>query len=150
MHSIPGGLISLEKSHRYLQKFVILFLTMIKVLIAYKLCGTRFQFGNDNLCALCVCTTLLNIAINMVSGCTSSYELDRYPDMEHINTQVAEQSNSLLARLKGMLSYMTEDNFVRHLKMFLAYRNIPRRLNYTEPVSSSEKIILKHSKVCRR
>ena len=86
----------------------------------------------------------------MVSGCTSSYELDRYPDMEHINTQVAEQSNSLLARLKGMLSYMTEDNFVRHLKMFLAYRNIPRRLNYTEPVSSSEKIILKHSKVCRR
>lgn len=36
---------------------------------------------------------------------------------------MTEQRNSTLRRLKASLSYMTQDNFMTHLKLFLWFRN---------------------------
>lgn len=56
-------------------------------------------------------------------GCSSAYNSSRYPEMDTVNTQVAEQRNSVLQRIKSALSYMNQENFMHHCKFFLWYRN---------------------------
>ena len=46
-----------------------------------------------------------------------------YSEMDTVNTQVAEQRNSVLQRIKSALSYMNQENFMHHCKFFLWYRN---------------------------
>ena len=87
--------------------------------------------------ALVVLTTDFNCFV----GCCSSYDVRQHSDLDGVNTQVAEQSNSLLNRLKGMVSYMTEDNFLTHVKMFLAYRNTVRGYTASEPCEGEAAII---------
>ena len=58
-------------------------------------------------------------------GCSSGYNLSKYPgfDMGAINSQVNEQANAGLQRIKAHISYMKEDNFMFHVKLFLALTN---------------------------
>ena len=58
-------------------------------------------------------------------GCSSGYNLKNYStfDMTAINSQVNEQANAGLQRIKSHVSYMKEDNFVFHIKLFLALTN---------------------------
>eukprot|EP00112_Aurelia_sp_Birch-Aquarium-sp1_P017171 Seg3960.3 transcript_id=Seg3960.3/GoldUCD/mRNA.D3Y31 product="hypothetical protein" protein_id=Seg3960.3/GoldUCD/D3Y31 len=58
------------------------------------------------------------------TGCSGGYNMATYPDYKHINSQINEQMNSCLKRIKPSLSYMRHDHFVDHTKLFLAYRNI--------------------------
>ncbi|XP_078586099.1 uncharacterized protein LOC144867969 [Branchiostoma floridae x Branchiostoma japonicum] len=39
-------------------------------------------------------------------GCSVGYQLSRYPQYDNVNSQVVEQCNSALKKLKGQLSYM--------------------------------------------
>ena len=59
-------------------------------------------------------------------GCTSGYCLDKYPsqDIAQINSQINEQANAGLQRIKAQLSYMSLDNFIFHLSLFLAIKNV--------------------------
>ena len=50
-----------------------------------------------------------------------SYKRD--PTIRHINSQVNEQANVGLQRLKAQLAYMSPDNFIMHLKLYLALKN---------------------------
>ena len=54
-------------------------------------------------------------------GCSSGYCLDSYKSMDicGINSQVNEQANSGLQRIKGQLAYMKQNNFVFTLSLFL-------------------------------
>ncbi|XP_041931359.1 uncharacterized protein LOC121694974 isoform X1 [Alosa sapidissima] len=72
------------------------------------------------------------------SGCNAGYQLDVYLQHQDINSQLAEQSNSLLKKLKSQLSYMNRDNFIGHLRLFLWHKSrkiinnmrvIPRQFN---------------------
>ncbi len=42
-------------------------------------------------------------------------------------TQVVEQANAGLGRLKHSLAYMAPDNFMRHAMLYLAMRNIQKK-----------------------
>ncbi len=57
-------------------------------------------------------------------GCSSGYSLDQYKTMNDINSQVNEQANAGIKRIRGQLAYMTVDNFVFHLALFLAIKNL--------------------------
>lgn len=60
------------------------------------------------------------------SACAIGYCLNRYKTDENlisINSQVNEQLNACLVKLRTSLSYMNYDKFVRCLKLFLAFRN---------------------------
>ncbi|KAL3868428.1 hypothetical protein ACJMK2_041236 [Sinanodonta woodiana] len=57
------------------------------------------------------------------TACGPSYELKAYPQFSKLNSQVVEQSNSRLQRLKGSLSYMTQNNFMKHCKFYLWGQN---------------------------
>ena len=52
------------------------------------------------------------------------YKLDSYPQFDAINSQVVEQSNSLLKIIKGSLSYMNAQHFIHHLKFFMWQKNM--------------------------
>ncbi|XP_062381987.1 uncharacterized protein LOC134069870 isoform X2 [Sardina pilchardus] len=64
------------------------------------------------------------------SACSSGYNTNRYPQFGNINTQVAEQYNAKLKRLKHHLPYMAKQHFLQHLKLYLWYhsRNVARKL----------------------
>ncbi|XP_063427966.1 uncharacterized protein LOC134711349 isoform X2 [Mytilus trossulus] len=57
-------------------------------------------------------------------GCHIGYNLDNYLQYKWINSQVAEQRNSTLKKLKSMLSYMNLKNFTTHCNFFLWFRNM--------------------------
>jgi hypothetical protein len=68
------------------------------------------------------------------TACTAGYCMDTYrtnADIRQINSQVNEQGNAGLQRLKGQLSYQTPANFIFHVKLYLALTNesIIRNLN---------------------
>ena len=58
-----------------------------------------------------------------IAGCSNTYELKSYPQFKDLNSQVVEQFNSQIKKLKGMISYMTKDNFFKHLKLFVWGKN---------------------------
>ena len=41
-----------------------------------------------------------------------------------VNSQINEQANSGLQRIKGYIAYMKADNFKFHVKLFLACKNM--------------------------
>jgi len=44
-------------------------------------------------------------------------------DLKSLNSQVNEQANAGIARIKGQLAYMLPDNFMFHCALFLAMKN---------------------------
>lgn len=56
-------------------------------------------------------------------GCVLGYKALLYPFLSHINTQLVEQNNAKLKKLKSSLSYMTEENFMNSVKFFLHFCN---------------------------
>ncbi|XP_028394477.1 uncharacterized protein LOC114518672 [Dendronephthya gigantea] len=57
------------------------------------------------------------------TGCSSAYHISCYPDYDYLNSQIAEQSNSGLKKIKGPLSYMNDENFSRHCSFYLWFKN---------------------------
>lgn len=57
-------------------------------------------------------------------GCHVGYNLSIYLQHREVNTQVAEQRNATLKKLKSMLSYMNIENFTNHLKLFMWFRSM--------------------------
>ena len=59
-------------------------------------------------------------------GCSSGYCLDNYqhPEIKAINSQINEQANSNLQHIKGQVAYMSIENFMFTVTLFLAIRNI--------------------------
>ena len=62
-------------------------------------------------------------------GCSSGYSLDKYCtyDISSINSQVNEQGNAGLQRIKGQIAYMKPSNFMFHVKLFLGVTNMDKR-----------------------
>ena len=58
--------------------------------------------------------------------CSSVYSLDRYTTSQitNINSQVNEQANAGLQCIKGQIAYMKAENFIFHVKLFLAISNM--------------------------
>ena len=65
----------------------------------------------------------LNIVHIIHLGCSEGYKLSLYCQFNHINSQVVEQANSALKRIKSSLSYMTAENFINHCKFYLWIQN---------------------------
>lgn len=67
----------------------------------------------------------------LIAGCSLGYKMSLYPQFKHLNSQIAEQKNSKLARIKSQLSYMNPSNFMRHAKLFLWHHNKKRIASLT-------------------
>ncbi len=62
-------------------------------------------------------------------GCSKGYCLDSYKssvDIKSINSQVNEQANAGLQRIRAQLAYMKPSNFVFTLSLFLCVTNLDK------------------------
>ncbi|XP_070537887.1 uncharacterized protein [Ptychodera flava] len=60
------------------------------------------------------------------TGCSSGYNMDTYKSNKEImklNSQICEQTNASISRIKAQLSYMLPDNFIFHAALFLCLAN---------------------------
>ena len=64
-------------------------------------------------------------------GCSSGYSLDSYGGRrtKSIHSQVNEQANAGLQKIRGQLAYMNIDNFKFHCSLFLALINMDKKLS---------------------
>lgn len=56
-------------------------------------------------------------------GCAYSYDMGMYPDLDGLNSQAAEQSNSRINNLKAMASSMRQDTYMSTLRFFFSCDN---------------------------
>jgi hypothetical protein len=56
-------------------------------------------------------------------ACCPGYKLDNYPHLAWLNSQVAEQCNSELARVEDSIKCMKQETFMMNLAFFLGNRN---------------------------
>ncbi|XP_066285252.1 uncharacterized protein [Branchiostoma lanceolatum] len=66
------------------------------------------------------------------TGCSDGYCMDSYGqhgtiDVQQINSQINEQANSGLKRIKAQLAYMTQSKFMFNAALFLAFKNIDKQ-----------------------
>ena len=64
--------------------------------------------------------------VHLYLACSVGYYMDSYPQFSSINSEVVEQANAMVKRIKGSVSYMTAENFMKHLKLFYWYHNKQR------------------------
>ena len=60
------------------------------------------------------------------TGCSSGYNLDLYeePLLKTLNSQINEQANADLQKIRGQLAYMTPANFHFHLCLFISVKKL--------------------------
>ncbi|KAL5009419.1 hypothetical protein ScPMuIL_015000 [Solemya velum] len=58
------------------------------------------------------------------TSCSYGYNLSLYPQFNSVNSQLSEQSNAGLKRIKDQLSYMTANNFLSHCTFYLWNKNM--------------------------
>ncbi|XP_050406170.1 uncharacterized protein LOC126827514 isoform X2 [Patella vulgata] len=61
------------------------------------------------------------------SGCSCGYRLNLYPELKNLNSQINEQANAGLKRIKDQVSYMTAQNFMNHSSFYLWNKNMKKR-----------------------
>ncbi|KAI8516330.1 hypothetical protein Bbelb_049110 [Branchiostoma belcheri] len=66
------------------------------------------------------------------TGCSDGYCMDSYGqhgtiDVQQINSQINEQANAGLKRIKAQLAYMTQSKFLFNAALFLAFKNIDKQ-----------------------
>jgi len=54
------------------------------------------------------------------TACNKGYQLRLY---DPINSEIVEQKNAVLKKLRSQLSYMSVQNFLAHTAVFLAHQN---------------------------
>lgn len=59
--------------------------------------------------------------------CGTTQKLDTYPYLCSINSQVNEQANAYLKRLRSQFSYMKPVNFMVHLRLYLYNHNAEKK-----------------------
>ena len=57
-------------------------------------------------------------------ACSQAYNISRYPEMNHVNTQVAEQLNNSLRKLSTVVAYSSFDNYLKIIEIFITIRNL--------------------------
>ena len=57
-------------------------------------------------------------------ACSNAYNINKYPHMKHVNTQVAEQLNNSLRKLSTVVAYSNFETYLRIIEIFITIRNL--------------------------
>ena len=58
------------------------------------------------------------------TNCTDAFNSRLYPDMAALNKESVEQFNSLIRGVQSSVSYMTYDNYLQAIKIFVMFYNL--------------------------
>ena len=57
-------------------------------------------------------------------ACSQAYNISKYPAMNHLNTQIAEQLNNSLRKLSTVVAYSNFDTYLKIIEIFVTIRNL--------------------------
>ena len=57
-------------------------------------------------------------------ACSEAYNISKYPEMAHVNTQVAEQLNNSLRKLSTVVAYSNFKTYLRIIQVFITVKNL--------------------------
>ena len=57
-------------------------------------------------------------------ACSQAYNISRYPEMNHVNSQVAEQLNNSLRKLSTVVAYSNYHTYLRIIQIFITVHNL--------------------------
>ena len=57
------------------------------------------------------------------TDCSQSFNVDEYPQLKHVNSQISEQLNRSLRKLSSVVAYLGWENYLRVIELFLVNRN---------------------------
>ena len=57
-------------------------------------------------------------------ACSQAYNISKYPAMNHVNTQIAEQLNNSLRKLSTVVAYSNFDTYLKIIEIFVTIRNL--------------------------
>ena len=58
------------------------------------------------------------------TACSESYNISKYPEMAHVNTQIAEQLNNSLRKLSTVVAYSNFKTYLRIIQVFITVKNL--------------------------
>ena len=58
------------------------------------------------------------------TACSDSYNIDEYPFLSNVNSQISEQLNRSLRKLATILAYSEFENYLKTLEMFFVTKNL--------------------------
>ena len=56
--------------------------------------------------------------------CSHAYNISKYPDMNHVNTQIAEQLNNSLRKLSTVVAYSNFQTYLKIIEIFITIKNL--------------------------
>ena len=65
----------------------------------------------------------ISFFVFLIKGCARTYDIRRHPLLYRVNSQIIEQHNAAMKKLKSHLSYMKPENFKLHCTLYLWHRN---------------------------
>ena len=57
-------------------------------------------------------------------ACSQAYNVSKYPAMNHLNTQIAEQLNNSLRKLSTVVAYSNFETYLKIIDMFITIKNL--------------------------
>ena len=60
-------------------------------------------------------------------ACAATYNTRMYTHLKYLNTEINEQQNAAVKRLKNQVSYMTAEHFISHCDLFFFNQNIKKK-----------------------
>ena len=57
-------------------------------------------------------------------ACSQAYNISKYPEMNNINTQIAEQLNNSLRKLSTVVAYSNFETYLRIIQIFITVKNL--------------------------
>ena len=57
-------------------------------------------------------------------ACSQAYNISKYPAMNHVNTQIAEQLNNSLRKLSTVVAYSNFETFLKIIHIFITIKNL--------------------------
>lgn len=122
LHQVCCRSFSLEKSHRFVFIISWAFPYVVNIYLTSNICRQLQNTINqtDYWNAILI-DWLIDIFFSL--ACSLGYCMSKYPGFQFINSEVNEQENAKIKKLKTQLSYMTPENFLGHCKLFFWFRN---------------------------
>ena len=57
-------------------------------------------------------------------ACSQAYNISKYPEMKHVNTQIAEQLNNSLRKLSTVVAYSNFETYLKIIQIFITVKNL--------------------------
>ena len=63
-------------------------------------------------------------------ACSQAYNVSKYPAMNHLNTQIAEQLNNSLRKLSTVVAYSNFETYLKIIDIFITIKNLKNKKNH--------------------